>query len=238
MSDSRRPVKQATEHVLTQQQVPESRPDKIRVVIANRSPIMGSALASLFDSNPEFEVVAKVSSCADCYRSVGSTDVDVIVCDLESEELEGFSPLPRFRNCSPHIPTVVISDDDHEQRILRMVKAGVQGFLTKDASPARLFKAISTVSRGGCYIDDCIQSKLLGLFGGHGVRNPYRGLLNSREREILRLMSNGLTNEQIGNAVCLSKSAVKYHNKSIFKKLDVSNRAEAVKVAIQQALIE
>jgi two-component system NarL family response regulator len=133
---------------------------------------------------------------------------------------------------------VVISDDDHEQRILRVVKAGVQGFLTSDASPAKLFKAIRTVSRGGCYIDDCIQSKLLRLFGGRDVRDPYHGLLNDREREILRLMSDGLTNEQIGNAVCLSKSAIKYHNKAIFRKLGVSNRAEAVKVATQQSLIQ
>jgi two-component system NarL family response regulator len=198
---------------------------------------MATALTSLFNSDPSFEVVAQVASCADCCGSVSASDPDVIVCDLKSEDQAGFSSLSRFRHCLPDIPTVVISDDDHEQRILRVVKAGVQGFLTSDASPAKLFKAIRTVCGGGCYIDDAIQSKILSLFGGRGVGDPFSGLLNEREREILRLMSDGLTNEQIGNAVCLSKSAVKYHNKAIFRKLSVSNRAEAVKVATQQALI-
>jgi DNA-binding NarL/FixJ family response regulator len=199
---------------------------------------MAAALASLFNSDPGFEVVGKVSSCADCCGSISTLEPDVIVCDLKSEEQTGFTSFGRFRNCLPDVPTVVISDDDHEQRILRVVKAGVQGFLTSDASPRRLFKAIRTVSKGGCYIDDDIQSKLLSVFGGRGAQDPYRGLLNQREREILRLMADGLTNEQIGDSVCLSKSAVKYHNKSIFRKLAVSNRAEAVKVAAQQALIQ
>ncbi len=199
---------------------------------------MASALASLFNSDPGFEVVAQASNCAECCGAITTADPDVIVCDLKSEEHAGLSSLARFRNCLPDVPTVVISDDDHEQRILRVVKAGVQGFLTSDASPGMLFKAIRTVSRGGCYIDDRIQSKILGLFGGRGAQDPYRGLLNEREREILRLMSDGLTNEQIGNAVCLSKSAIKYHNKSIFRKLGVSNRAEAVKVATQQSLTQ
>lgn len=209
----------------------------IRVVIVNRSPMLGSALASLFGTDAGFEVVGQVASCADCCGSISTLDPDVIVCDLKSEEQAGSISLGRFRNCLPDVPTVVISDDDHEQRILRVIKAGVQGFLTTAASPGRLFKAIRTVSKGGCYIDDAIQSKILRLFGGRGVKDPYDGLLNEREREILQLMSDGRTNEQIGDSICLSKSAVKYHNKSIFRKLSVTNRAEAVKIAAQQALI-
>ena len=209
----------------------------IRVIIVNRSPMLGSALASLFSTDPGFEVVGQVANCADCCGSISTLDPDVIVCDLKSEEQSGFISLGRFRKCLPDVPTVVISDDDHEQRILRVVKAGVQGFLTTDATAGRLFKAIRTVSKGGCYIDDRIQSKILGLFGGRGVKDPYQGLLNEREREILQLMADGQTNEQIGDSICLSKSAVKYHNKSIFRKLSVANRAEAVKVATQQALI-
>lgn len=238
MASSFLPVEGAADRLLKHAQVNGKKCSPIRVVIVNRSPIMASALATLFESDAGFEVVAQVTCCADCCGVVGRSNPDVIICDLKSEERAGFSSLDQFRNCLPDVPTVVLSDDDHEQRILRVVRAGVQGFLTKAASPDKLFKAARTVSQGGCYIDDGIQRKLLGLFGGRGVRDPYRGLLNQRERQILRLMADGLTNEQIGKSVCLSKSAIKYHNKAIFRKLGVSNRAEAVRVATQQALVD
>jgi len=211
---------------------------KIRVLIVNRSPLMATALATLFSSNSDFEVVGQAKCCADCCSGVANLAPDVIVCDLQSEDKVGAWSLDRFRNCLPDVPTIVLSDDDHEQRILRVVRVGVQGFLTKDAPPAKLFDAIRTVSKGGCYLEGGIQSKILGLLGKrNGHSDPYCALLNQRERHILQLMADGLTNEQIGKQVCLSKSAVKYHNSAIFRKLGVSSRAEAVKVASTQALI-
>ena len=210
----------------------------IRVVIVNRSPIIASALASLFDADSNFQVVAKVSCCAECCGSVASTDPDLVICDLQSEEAAGPSSLDRFRNCLPNVPAIVMTDDDHEQRILRIVRSGVQGILTSNALPTALFAAARSVARGGYYFEECIQSKLMSLLGGSNLTNLDRGLLNSREHTILKLIANGLTNEQIGNTVCLSTSAVKYHNKAIFRKLGVSNRAEAVKVAADYRLIE
>ena len=209
----------------------------IRVVIVNRSPIIASALASLVDSDPNFRVVAKASCCAECCGSIASANPDLIICDLKSEEMAGASSLARFRHCLPDVPAIVITDEVHEQRIIRIVRSGVQGILTSNALPTALFAAARAVSRGGYYVEECIQSTLMSLIGGHDIGNLDRGLLNTRERMILKLIADGLTNEQIGNAVCLSKSSIKYHNKAIFRKLGVSNRAEAVKVAAEQNLI-
>ena len=211
--------------------------DEIRVVIVNRSPIMASALASLVDSDPNFLVVAKASSCAECCGKIASADPDLIICDLKSEELAGPVSLAKFRHCLPDVPAIVISDDDHEQRIIKIIKSGAQGLLTSNAMPATLFAAARAVSRGGFYIEDCIQTKLMSLFGGSHPGNLSNAQLNDRERTILNLIADGLTNEQIGSAVCLSKSAVKYHNKAIFRKLGVSNRTEAVRIAAEQSLI-
>ena len=214
----------------------ESRRD-IRVVIVNRSPIMASALASLVDADPNYRVVAKVSCCAECCGSVASADPDLIICDLKSEEAAGPASLVSFRHCLPDVPAIVITDDDHEQRILRIIRSGVQGLLTSNALPTALFEAARAVTRGGYYVEDCIQSKLMSLIGGRNIINLDRALLNSKERTILKLIAEGLTNKQIGEVVCLSKSSVKYHNKAIFRKLGVSNRAEAVRVAAEQSLL-
>jgi two-component system NarL family response regulator len=210
----------------------------IRVVIVNRSPIIASALAALVDADPNFQVVAKASCCAECCGSIASTDPDLIICDLQSEEAAGPSSFARLRNCLPDVPAIVLTEDDHEQRILKIVRSGVQGLLTSNALPTTLFAAARAVARGSYYFEECIQSKLMSLIRGSNLTNLDKGLLNSREYTILRLIANGLTNEQIGNAVCLSKSAVKYHNKAIFRKLGVSNRAEAVRIAADQRLLD
>lgn len=210
---------------------------EIRVVIVNRSPIIASALASLVDADPNFQVIAKVSCCAECCGSIASTNPDLIICDLQSEEAAGPSSLARFRNCLPDVPAIVITDDYHEQRILKIVKSGIQGLLSSTALPTTLFAAARAVTRGGYYFEECIQMKLMSLISGSNLTELDKGLLNSREQTILELIADGLTNEQIGSAVCLSKSAVKYHNKAIFRKLGVSNRAEAIRVAASQRLI-
>ena len=212
--------------------------NKIRVLIVNRSRLFASALAALFDSEPAFEVIGQVRCCADCCRSTAKTNPDVVICDLDSENKAGAWSLDRFRNCLPDIPIIVVSNDDHEQVVLGVVRLGVQGFVTNNVEPAKLFEAVHTVTRGGCYLEDNIQSKILGLFDGrHGKRNPYHCFLNERERRILQLMARGMTNKQIGSEICLSTSAVKYHNSSIFKKLGVTNRIEAIKAADKQSLL-
>jgi len=210
---------------------------EINVVIVNRSPIMASALAALVNSDPNFQVVAEVSSCAECCGAVASAEPDLIICDLKSEELAGSHSVANLRHCLPDVPAIVISDDDHEQRIIKIIKSGAQGLLTSSARPAALFAAARAVSRGGFYIEDCIQTKLVSLFGESHPGNLNNVLLNDREHAILKLIVAGLTNEQIGNAVCLSKSAVKYHNRAIFRKLGVSNRVEAVRIATQKELV-
>ncbi len=210
----------------------------IRVLIVNRSRLFASALAALFESDPAIEVVGQAKCCADCCSNAARTMPDVVICDLATEDVTGAWSLDRFRKCLPDIPTIILSDDDHEQRILRVARLGVQGFLTKNVPPAKLIEAVHTVGGGGCYLEADIQAKILSLFDGrHGNRNSYRCLLNERERHILRLMAGGMTNRQIGSEICLSTSAVKYHNSAIFKKLGVTNRVEAIKVAGEQALL-
>lgn len=215
---------------------PRGRP--IRVLIVNSSGLMGTAVASLVSSQPDFEVLKVVKCCAECCRSMSDLAPDLVLCDLDAEDLCGPRSLEQFRNCLPHVPTIVLSNHLHQQRILRVIRFGVQGFLSKDESPAVLFKAIRTVSKGGSFLDAHVQSALLMLAGNSQNKgDAHSQPLTRREEQILRLMGEGLTNEQIGQRICLSTSAVKYHNCSIFRKLGVSKRAEAVRVATQQVLV-
>ncbi len=210
----------------------------IRVLIINSSGLMGKAVAALLEAEPGFEIVGMVKGCSDCQKCVATLRPDVVLCDLDAEAARGPHSLGRFRHCLPDVPVVVLSGDDSEQRVLQLVKVGIQGFVTKDSSRRTLVDAIRSASRGGCFLERGIQSKLMRLFanGGSG-RDPWQRPLSEREQRILRLMVDGLTNGQIAQKVFLSTSAVKYHNAAIFKKLGVSGRAQAIKAAIQQALV-
>lgn len=210
----------------------------IKILVANQSPIMASALAALLDSHQNFEVVATTTNCTECCASASAATPDIIICDLLSANHAKRSSLACLRNCLPDdVPTMVITDKDHDQHILQIMGCNVKGLMTSDTTPASLFEAVRIVASGGCCMDESIQGKLLSMLGTRDIDNTDADLLNERERAILELMGNGLTNEQIGEAVFLSKSSVKYHNKAIFRKLGVSNRAGAVKVATREGLI-
>jgi len=220
------------------QEVNEEVPTTIRILVANQSPILASALTALIDSHRSFEVVARATNCTKCCASVSAATPDVIICDLISTDHAKRSPLACLRNCLPDdVPTMVITDKADDQHILQIMGCNVQGLLTFDTTPASLFEAVRIVASGGCFMEESIQGKLLSMLGTREIDDADADLLNERERQILELMGKGLTNEQIGEAVFLSKSSVKYHNKAIFKKLGVSNRAGAVKVATREGLI-
>lgn len=220
------------------QEVNEEVPTTIRILVANQSPIWASALTALFDSHRSFEVVATATNCTMCCASVSAATPDIIICDLISTNHAKRSSLTCLRNCLPDdVPTMVITDKDHDQHILQIMGCNVQGLLTSDTTPASLFEAVRIVANGGCFMEESIQGKLLSMLGTRDFDNTDADALNEREREILELMGKGLTNEQIAGAIFLSKSSVKYHNKAIFRKLGVSNRAGAVKIATREGLI-
>lgn len=127
---------------------------------------------------------------------------------------------------------------DNDDRVLRAVRAGAQGYLLKGTPKEELFYAVRTINRGGSLLGTGVAPKLLGqAYTVAGKESLARSTLTEREMSILRLVANGLRNKEISSHLSISERTVKFHMNGIFQKLMATSRTEAVKVAVQQGLI-
>jgi DNA-binding NarL/FixJ family response regulator len=130
---------------------------------------------------------------------------------------------------------VVFTAYDTDERVLGAVRAGARGYLLKGASAEEIARGIRTVHAGGSYLEPRVTSKLIAEVS----RSPRRGglELSAREREVLRLVADGLPTKQISASLSITERTVKFHVNSIFRKLGAENRARAVALAAQRGLL-
>ena len=206
----------------------------IRILIVIRQPIIRHGLSAIVEAQPDFHVVAAAANCAHCCQQVSEIGPDIILCDLEPYKncpVNG-AGIDACRQEQPDLPAIVIHEDVQSHRIKDATRLGVQGYLTMDVEPKDLFQAIRVVARGGSYVDKNLHSVLLDLAKGKGDN-----LLSERERSILKLLSEGKSNQDIADSLLVSKSTVKHTVSAILGKLNVSNRTEAVSRAVLLGLL-
>jgi DNA-binding NarL/FixJ family response regulator len=206
----------------------------IRILIVIRQSIIRHGLSAIVEAQPDFHVVATAANCAHCCQQVSAIDPDIILCDLEPYKNCPASDagIDACRKAQPDLPAIVIQEDVQGHRIKDATRLGVQGYLTMDAEPKDLFEAIRVVARGERYVDENLHSLLLDL-----AKDKGGNVLNERERSILKLLSEGKSNQNIADSLLVSNSTVKHAVSGILSKLSVSNRTEAVSRAILLGLL-
>ena len=202
--------------------------DAIRIIIIIRQPIIRHGLSAIISAQPDLDVVATAANCAQCCRQASGLELDILLCDLETEgncvagEITG-----KFQKALPDLPTIVMHEDVQGRRVMGASRLGVQGFLTMDTKPENLFQAIRVVAGGGTYVDERLHSMVMDL-----VRGKNKNDLNQRELEILQLLSEGKSNQEIADTLFVSKGTVKHYVSMILTKIGASNRTEAVRKAV------
>jgi two-component system NarL family response regulator len=156
-------------------------------------------------------------------------DVDVVLLDLRMPGMSGVETLLAIKRAGYRARVIILTSFETDEDIYRAVQAGAQGYLLKDTSLKEMVEAIQTVHAAKRYIPREIASRL--------AERMMRSDLTARELEILKMLSKGLTNKQIGHALGISDNTVKNHVNSIIEKLEVSDRTEAATTAIQRGLI-
>jgi len=220
--------------------------DGIRVLVSIKQSILRYGVASLLREQSDFNVVATVGDCVACYQSALQHLPHVLVCDLdtasgcpvEASQSAGCS-IEELCKMLPGIPSIVLQDDRSEGQILEATRIGIRGYLTTDSKLENLFKAIRVVKDGGTFLEQRVQSKVMGMLGQlhNGEKTGKVEFLNDREQTILCLLAQGKRNQEIADAVFLSKSSVKRYVSKLYHKLGATNRAEAVKIGIAKNLI-
>jgi DNA-binding NarL/FixJ family response regulator len=206
----------------------------IQLLVVDDHPIVREGLVAVLEDQPEFHVVGTAGTAEEALALMPRLRPDVVLLDLEMPGLSGVEALPRLREVAPETRVIVFTAYDSEERVLGAIRAGAQGYLLKGASADEIAHAIRAVHRGGAYLEPRVASQVLAGLGGMPRATPN---LSPREREVLRLVADGLSNKQIAHTLGITERTVKFHISSLFQKLDAENRAQAVAIAVHRDLL-
>ncbi|MEM6328062.1 MAG: response regulator transcription factor [Bacteroidota bacterium] len=202
----------------------------IRVLIADDHPAFRSGLASFLAGEPDVEVVGEAGDGREALRLAERLQPDVLVLDLEMPELTGIEVTERLRESAPEVCVLILSAYEYEDYIFGVLDHGASGYLTKQEPLDATLGAIRGVARGET---GWLSRRIAALFVGSRHpsstgRDDLLAPLSTREREVLAELSHGRSNAEIADRLFVSTSTVKKHVNSIFEKLGLRTRAQAV----------
>lgn len=203
---------------------------EVRVLLADDHPVVRNGLAALLQSIPGMTVVAEASTGTAAIREAALTFPDVVVMDLRMPELDGVEATREIVRQHPDIGVLVLTMFDEDQLIAAALDAGARGYLLKGAGQDEIERAISAVASGEVILSADVANKILGRLSRTSQAPPLPAL-TPREREVLDLMATGVGNSAIAAALMLSPKTVSNHVSSIFAKIGVATRAEAIVLA-------
>lgn len=213
---------------------------KIKVLIADDHPIVRSGICSLLESQTDLEVVGEAESGREAISMARELMPDVVVMDIAMPDVNGLEATRQIKKHSPHINILALTVYDNEEYFFQMLSAGASGYLPKKAATEELVQAIRAVHQGAAFLYPTVAKKLIGEYlrrvdSGEELAS-YDGL-TPREKEVLKLIAEGFTNQEIANQLYLSKKTIETHKENIMNKLNMHNRVELVKYAIRKGLI-
>ena len=199
----------------------------IRILLADDHPSLRAGLAAILDSQPDLKVVAEAGSGREVMAS--EERADLYILDLRMPDGDGIQTIKDLIARDPATRVLVLTTYDNEEDIFQALEAGARGYLLKDTTKEELIAAVRKIHTGERYLPQGIAARL--------ADRLVRPTLTPRELDVLRLMSRGRTNKEMASAMFISEETVKTHLKSLFQKLGVHDRTEAVAVALQRGLI-
>lgn len=203
----------------------------IRILIADDHPVVRSGLAAMLEIDPEanFHVVGQAKNGCEMVELFAQLQPDIGLIDLRMPEMSGVEAIAQIRSQFPEARLIVLTTYDGDEDIYRALQAGAKAYLLKDTPREELLLCIQTVHAGRSFIPPNIGVKL-----AERMSSP---VLSKREREVLELISVGMSNLEIGTTLQITEGTVKSHINNILSKLNVSDRTQAVTVALKRGLI-
>ncbi|RJL27139.1 response regulator [Bailinhaonella thermotolerans] len=215
----------------------------ITVLLADDHALVRRGFTLMLDAQPDLRVVGEAADGAEAVELCRRLRPDVVLMDLHMPGLDGVRATEVITAELPEVRVLALSTFDLDENVVAALRAGAGGFLPKDVSPEELIEGVRVVHRGEAAVAPRLLTRLIGTFVRAGRPAPAAsgaaGLdgLTSREREILVLIARGRSNPEIAAELSVSASTVKNHVTSLFAKIGVRDRAQAVIVAYEAALV-
>ena len=209
---------------------PRAKKERIRILIADDHSVVREGLVSLVKRKSDMVVVAEASNGREAVQLWKEHRPGVTLLDLRMPELGGVGAIKEIRELDENAHIVVLTTYDGDEDIYRAIKAGAKAYLLKDTARDALVETVRRVHAGETYLPPQLAAKLAERVSGEA--------LSPREIDVLQRMAGGKSNKEIGAELFISEGTVKTHIKSIFNKLDVVSRTEAVATANRRGLIQ
>jgi two-component system, NarL family, response regulator NreC len=214
---------------------------KIRVLLTDDHMLFRQGIRTLLTAEPDMEVAGEAGNAADAVNLARQTRPDVVLMDIGMAGMSSFEATRQIRKERPDTRVMFLSMYDDEDYLAECVDIGASGYVLKESPAEQLVTAIREVHRGGSYLSPRLLTKLVDNFrlqgNGGAVRQPRFGTLTKREREILKLLAEGLSVKEIAANFDLSVKTVEAHKFNLMRKLDIHNKAQLVTYAIQKKIV-
>jgi DNA-binding NarL/FixJ family response regulator len=201
----------------------------ITVLVADDHPIVREGLVALLNRQTNMRVLAEAANGREAIEQFFAHRPNVVLLDLRMSVMDGIEVLNAICEQDPRCRVIIISSYQDEEDIYRALRAGAQGYVLKDAPVDELVECVRSVARGGTWVPPLVGAKLAKRIGDPD--------LTPREGDVLRAVSSGKSNKEIGNAFNISEATVKVHMTHILEKLKVTGRTEAINVAVRRGLV-
>jgi DNA-binding NarL/FixJ family response regulator len=217
----------------------------IRILIADDHQLLREGIRNFLSLEPDFEIIGEAANGEEAIARTIELRPDVLLLDINMPKASGIEVASRLKESCPEVRILALTIHDDQNYMMNMIQSGAAGYLLKDVEPSMMVQAVRRVYAGESYVEPSLTKK---LFQGITNREEKKvapaapGItegdrLSAREIEVLRLIGKGMSNAEIARTLYLSEKTVKNHLTNIFRKIDVTDRTQAVLYAIKHKIV-
>jgi len=208
----------------------------IKVAVTDDHPMVLRGIETMLKTSKDITVIATYKNCGETYKGIKLEKPDVLLLDINLPDCNGIEFCKKLHKEFSKIHIIALTNFNETAFVKNIIRNGAKGYLLKNTDKFELEEAINKVNRGDQYLQKSIQKKLLDESFGITSRKTFIPKLTRREKEVLKLIVDELTNQEIADKLFISVKTVETHRSHLIQKLDVRNTAGLVRIAIEKGL--
>ncbi len=210
----------------------------IRILVADDHPVVREGMTAMFSNIPDLEMVGAAEDGLQAVEMAAALEPDVILLDLVMPRMDGLEAIRVIKDENPEAKILVVTSFTEDDKVFPAIKSGALGYLLKDAPPEVLLQSIRDVYQGEVTLHPTIARKLIDEINHPAPLPPTKTPLTERELGVLRLVAQGLTDQEIARQLSITIRTVRFHVSNILSKLHLANRTQAALYALQEGLTD
>jgi two-component system response regulator NreC len=213
---------------------------KIRILLADDHTILRAGLRMMLNAQPDMEVIGEAQDGRQAIEETQKLRPDIVLMDITMPDLNGIEATRQIKRLVSDVKILMLTMHEHDDYVFQALQAGASGYMLKEAADTELITALHVITSGQFYLSPTAQSVVVGDYLQKvrtGEERDSYSSLTEREREILKLVAEGFTNNQIAERLVISPKTVDTHRTHIMDKLNMHSRAELIKYAMRRGLL-